>query len=235
LKLGIWLGCHVRDLLDGLRQTYLALLDRLGFDYAVVDSGDFCCGYPAELLGDLESASRASERALELVKEAGVSRVVTPCPGCYRRLSLSWRSRVQIAHLVQFLAETLSEWRGELNRLEARVAYHDPCDLGRRSGIYEEPRRILESIPGLELVELELNREECTCCGGGGMLFAVEPELSIEIALEKIESEVLPLGVDYLATACPTCFRVLSYAAERAGADVEVVDLAELVYRALAG
>ena len=236
MRLGVWLGCHTRDFLEDLKRTYLELLGELGVDYAVVDSGDFCCGYPAELAGDEESAARASRRALELALEAGVERVVTPCPGCYRRLSSAWSgSGVRVEHLVQLLDETSSRWRSGLAPLKIRVAYHDPCDLGRGMGVYDQPRRVIEAIPGVELVELELNRDRSTCCGGGGLLFTIEPELSVEIALEKIEREVVPLGVDCLATACPTCRRVLSYAAERAGSGVEVVDVAELVYRALRG
>jgi len=74
-------------------------------------------------------------------------------------------------------------------------------------GIYEEPREILGMIPGIELVEMELNREEVTCCGGGGLLKVSFPFLSARLAREKLEREVTPLGIDTLVTSCPFCYK----------------------------
>ena len=233
MTVGIWLGCHTRDLLENLKQIYLDLLNELGFEYKIVDYSNVCCGYPADLMGADEAALEASKKALKLALDAKVEKVVTPCPGCYRHLSVNWGQEMPIEHLTQFLAGNVEKLRNKLKPLNARIAYHDPCDLGRHCGIYEEPRRILEAIQGIELVELEKNREKCTCCGGGGLLFAVEPELSLRIAMRKFEEEIKPLKIDYLATACPTCYRILSYAVERTEFKGEVVDIAELLYKSL--
>jgi heterodisulfide reductase subunit D len=100
------------------------------------------------------------------------------------------------------------------------------------SGIFEEPRQIMAAIPGLKLVELADNRQYCNCCGSGGDLLASYEELSLEVARRKV-AEVTRTGASTLVSACPSCARAITMARNQAGADFEVVDIAQLVWRAM--
>jgi len=196
-----------------------------------LDKGDFCCGYPAELAGFRKAAIKNRREVFQHALKEKVEEIVTPCPGCYKWLSE--KSKIKVKHIMCFLSENIEKWSSKLKPLNIRVVYHDPCELGRYHSIYDEPREILKAIPGLELIEFKFNRDKCTCCGGGGLLFAIEPELSLGVALQKIKSEVEPLNVDYIVSACPTCYRVFSYAIEKAESQVKMADLAEILSKAL--
>jgi heterodisulfide reductase subunit D len=113
-----------------------------------------------------------------------------------------------------------------------RVAYHDSCDLGRHGGVYDTPRKVLQSIPGVTLVELEHNRAGSLCCGGGGNLETASPDLAGKLAKAKIE-EIQQSGADVVVTACQQCVRTIASSARRQRLDLKVMDISELVCKAL--
>jgi heterodisulfide reductase subunit D len=115
-----------------------------------------------------------------------------------------------------------------------KVTYHDPCDLGRASGVYEAPREILRAIPGVELVEMEGNRDQCKCCGGGGNLEMVRPDLSAAMAQAKIE-EIKATGADMVITACQQCIRSIQGNARRRKIPIVVMDITEFVLKNMNG
>jgi heterodisulfide reductase subunit D len=112
------------------------------------------------------------------------------------------------------------------------VTYHDPCDLGRNSGVYDPPRNILKKIPGLKLVELENSRQLSICCGGGGDLEMIDPELSAAIAKRKIE-EIQRTGAEEAVTSCQQCIRTISGNARKNKIKLKVKDITEVVLEAM--
>ena len=112
------------------------------------------------------------------------------------------------------------------------MTYHDPCDLGRGSREYAAPRDVIDSIPGVSLLEMEHSRENCLCCGGGGNLEMIDAGLSGEIAKAKID-EVLATGADAVITACQQCVRTMATYARRNKISVEVMDIVQLIQKAL--
>ncbi len=110
-----------------------------------------------------------------------------------------------------------------------KVTYHDPCTLGRHAGIYEEPRKVLERIEGLELIEMDRNREFTSCCGGGGGLPSLNQKMPMEIAEKKLLREVLPLDVDALVTSCPMCYMNFKFTATKYKIPLKIFDLSEIV------
>lgn len=221
-------------------QHFVALLERSGEEIALLEGEEWCCGYPLFLNGMVDEARELARRNLETLEEAGIRQLVTTCPSCYHM----WREQyprflggeigLEVVHSTQWLLGLLAEGRLRPGELSLRVTYHDPCDLGRRSGIYEEPRQVLAAIPGVTLVEMRRNREHALCCGGGGNLETFAPEVSAAIAQERIR-EALGTGAEALVTACPQCQRTLKGAAKALGARLRVLDVAELVWRALEG
>ncbi len=221
----------------GIPQVFASLLERSGEDITLLEGEEWCCGYPLILNGMVEEARQLASRNVGTLREAGIHRLVTTCPSCYH----VWRERyprllgdeigIEVVHSTQWLARLMAAGTLRPRELTMRVTYHDPCDLGRQSGIYEAPRQVLKAIPGVTLVEMRRNHEHAFCCGGGGNLETFSPEVSAAIAQERVR-EALETGAEALVTACPQCQRTLKGAVRAAGARLRVMDVAELVWRA---
>ena len=142
------------------------------------------------------------------------------------------KNDIRLFHSTQFIKQLIDEGKISFNERPMKVTYHDPCDLGRASGIYEAPREILRAIPGVELVEMEKSRDQCTCCGGGGNLEAVNAEVSAALAQAKIE-EIKATGADTVITACQQCVRTIMTAARRKKIPIAVTDIIEFVLKSM--
>ena len=118
------------------------------------------------------------------------------------------------------------------NNISGVATYHDPCDLGRNPGVYEEPREIIKSIPGLEFVELPMNRKFSICCGGGGNVEMTDPDLSAQVAQTRLDA-IKAVGADTVLTACQQCVRTMETRAKRSKSDLVVKDLTQLVVEAM--
>jgi heterodisulfide reductase subunit D len=147
-----------------------------------------------------------------------------------------WREyyphKFEIYHVTQYLNQLIISGDLALKELELSVTYHDPCDLGRGSREYEAPRQVIRSIPGVKLVEMAHSRENCLCCGGGGNLEMIDSGLTADIARAKID-EVLKTGAEAVVTACQQCVRTMSTCARRNKLPLEVMDIVQLIQRAL--
>jgi glycolate oxidase len=118
-----------------------------------------------------------------------------------------------------------------------KVAYHDPCDIGRHMNIYDPPRKVIQAIPSVELIEFPQNRNLAKCCGGGGGLKAYDTEMSLDIAYKRVQ-QASSIGADTVVSACPACKSNLQLAAARLRKEkkgrIKVMDITELVADALA-
>ena len=230
-----WVGCTTSYRLPEAASSTMEVLSRAGVEFMVMGEDEGCCGLILYLFGFWDEARKNALRVAESLRRAGARTLVTGCAGCYyafRRVFpevLGVSLPLKVLHLSQFLEGLLPELVPELHGLSLRVTYHDPCDLGRHCGVYEAPRRLIRAVPGVELVEMELNREHGRCCGGGGGLWALDTELAVKIAKSELVEEVSPLGVDAVVTACPLCYTNLRYASELGKVGVKVYDLVELL------
>jgi heterodisulfide reductase subunit D len=169
---------------------------------------------------------------LEKVKEVGAKEIVFTCPSCYHTWKHLYNPDVKLYHASQMLDRMIKDKRIALKEINATVTYHDPCDLGRNSGVFEEPRDVLKAIPGVKLVELPHNRQLSMCCGGGGNVEMVDPELSGRIAQMKLD-EIEQTGADMVVSSCQQCLRTIATRARRQKKDLIVKDLTELVMEAM--
>jgi len=222
-----------------IAQAAAGVFTRAGLDFTTLGSEEWCCGFPYLGLGLPDAAAAVARHNLAAVSALGAQTVVTTCPSCYHMWRFTYPELLgetpplEILHASELAARLLADRRIELAPLEARVTYHDPCDLGRNSGIYDAPRAVLRAIPGLELVEMADNRENALCCGGGGNLEAVNSDLAAQIAQRRI-AQAAETGASILATPCQQCKRTLANAARKARLRLKVLDLNEIVWRALA-
>jgi heterodisulfide reductase subunit D len=178
---------------------------------------------------------RFSDHNIAAVKKKGAQKVVFACPSCFQM----WREYypyeefgIEIIHSSQFLMHLVQQNRVPLQELDLTVTYHDPCDLGRGARVFDAPRKVIQSIPGVQFVELPNNRENCNCCGGGGNLEMIDPELSAKIAKSKIE-EAEGTGAQAIVTSCQQCVRTMTTYVKRNKIPIEVMDVIQLVRRAV--
>lgn len=215
---------------QSIPQALAQVLERAQVDFALLGGEEWCCGYPLIAAGLKAEAKVLIAHNLEAVQKMGARTVIFGCPSCYHTWGHYYPlDGIQLYHSTQFLAHLLEQRRLRLGRLRARVAYHDPCDLGRNFGVYAEPRQVLQRIPGLELVELLHHGPEGLCCGGGGDFEMLEPAMTQGIAQQWI-GEVQRAQVDALVVACQQCKRVALDAREALGVPLDIIDIAELVY-----
>jgi heterodisulfide reductase subunit D len=210
------------------------IFDAARVDFTLLGEDEWCCGFPllgAGLGGQLDGLIANN---VDAVKAKGAKQVVFACPSCYRMWQEHYPREFEIAHVTEFLQELLKADRLLLQELDLTVTYHDPCDLGRGSEAYDAPRDIIRSIPGIRFVELSNNRENCSCCGGGGNLEMIDANLSADIAGNKMK-EITATGAQAVVTACQQCVRTMTTYTRRNKVPVEVMDIIQLIHKALAG
>ena len=213
-------------------QNFVQIMVKGGVDFTILWEGEWCCGFPLIGAGMSRELEKLKVHNVDKIKEVGAKSVVFSCPSCYRTWKELYETDVELLHSSHLLEQLVKEKKIPLKELNLTVTYHDPCDLGRNSGVYEPPREVLKMIPGVKLVELENNREKTVCCGGGGNIEMVDPELSAGIAQKKID-EIQNTGADIIVTSCQQCVRTISTRARKQGIKLKVMDLTEIVMMAM--
>ena len=208
------------------------IMDIGQIEFTLLGEEEWCCGFPLLGAGMKDKVQAYIEHNLEAVRRKKAKSVVFSCPSCYQMWREYYPPDIEIFHVTQFLKKLIEANRIPFKTLSWTVTYHDPCDLGRAARIFSEPREIIRSIPGIKLVELAHNKESCRCCGGGGNLEMIDAQLAAEIARQKID-EVIDTGAQAVITSCQQCVRTMLTHVRRNKIPLEVLDITQLVRRAL--
>jgi len=208
-------------------RSVLLLLNKMGIE-PVISNHERCCGHDALWCGDHDTFRRLAKRNLEVISTSGARTVLFGCPEGYVTFKNYYPKYFgalpfEVLHMTEFLARELPD-AGLSFRPSSTgtVTYHDPCRLGRLAGIYEPPRRLLELIPEIRLVEMERNRENALCCGTSAWMACSSYSEAIQI--ERMQ-EAIHTGAQTLITACPKCQIHLSCAQSGTKSELEVTDL----------
>ena len=212
-----FIGCMVSFYEYQILLNTLKIFTKAGLDFTTLGTDEMCCGAINTMSGQWNNFKEIADHNVGHIKKRGAKRVVTGCPGCYRSLKKYKKYadyKFELLHTTELISELIDEGKIEFKKNFRKkilpIVYHDPCELGRIShfegkGIFEAPRHILRSVPGIDdFLEFPYNRMDSVCCGGGGGLKAVNYDLSAEIAARKIE-EVIDLGANTLVSCCPNC------------------------------
>ena len=218
-------------------QALVQVLGRADVEFTTLGGEEWCCGYPLYVAGMGERMVELARHNVERVRAVGAKRVIFTCPSCYYAWShlypeMADVSGLEFQHATEFAVELLAENGLALGPVEEVVTYHDPCDLGRKSGVYEAPRQVLMSIPGLELREMSLVRESALCCGGGGNVETADPEVTLGVAAQRL-AQVQATGAKYVASACQQCKRTLQEGARKNRIRVRAIDVVELLWQSV--
>lgn len=219
-------------------RSLIQVLNRAGVSYGTLGIEENCCGDPAHGFGNSEIFQELVKRNTYRFFQKGVKRLLTTSPHClysFKNHYPDLKEKVLVEHYTSLLCRLLEGGNLRPNPVSPRkVTYHDPCYLGRYNGIYDKPRQILHSIPGIELVEMDSNRESSLCCGGGGGGAFMPKSRRISFGELRIH-EALKTGASVIATSCPYCLRMLNDAVQQMGVakQLMVQDVAELLNQSL--
>jgi len=209
-----------------------AVLDAAEVDFTLLAEEEWCCGFPLLGAGLRDHLGDLIEHNIDAVQAKGARKVVFACPSCFQMWREHYPHDFEIYHVTQYLNQLIKTGQLPFKKLDLTVTFHDPCDLGRGSREYDAPREVIRAIPGVKLVEMSHNRENCLCCGGGGNLEMIDSKLSGEIAKAKVD-EAMGTGAQAVVTACQQCVRTMATHVRRNKLSLEVMDVVELVKKAL--
>ncbi len=222
----------------GIPQSFVQILGRVGVDYTVLGGDEWCCGYPVYGAGMKARLVEMAEHNCAHLAETGAKTLVTTCPSCY----YTWHHlypevlgrpiSAEVLHATEFMARLIEEGKLTLGPVEDVVTYHDPCDLGRKSGIFDAPRKVLNSIPGLTYLEMAQHGADSLCCGGGGDIAMYALDVSADVAQRRMRQAEM-VGARYIVSACQQCKRTLADGARKARIRIRPIDITELVWRSV--
>jgi Fe-S oxidoreductase len=237
-----WVGCAPATDERAMRVTRAVarLLEIAGVRWAVLGPEERCTGDVARRAGNEYLFQMTARANVEVLNGYGTKRILASCPHCYNTLKHEYPDfggRYEVVHHTDFLAELVAEGRLDpRGPVEATIAYHDSCYLGRGNGIYDSPRAVLAAVPGVTLVEAEATRDRGMCCGaGGGQMFKEDEPGDERVSVARC-GQLLDTGTDVISTACPFCMRMLTDALhtdERT--DVRQLDIAEVLLQSVVG
>jgi len=240
-EVGYFPGCTASLVEPDVAQGTARLLDAAGVQFTYMGDGEACCGLPMLVAGMWDAFEEILRHNIQGMRERGVKTVVTSCPACWLSWKVyypEWAEKLgiefpfEVRHYSEILAERVQT--GELrftHPIQMKITWHDSCHMGRAGGIYEPPREVLEAIPGLELVEMEHNREHAHCCGG--VLTLLENPDTGKVIGDIRLREAEATGAEALVASCPCCEVQFRVTVEKTGRDMPVIDLAHIASEAL--
>lgn len=230
-----WVGCVVAMRTPNVARAVAKVLNLANVDFTILGEKEGCCGYILLATGLWDEAKETASMAVKRIRETGAEALVTSCAGCYYTFKKMYPEMLgvqlpsEVFHISQFVERQLRDRKLELKGLNMRVTYHDPCSLGRHSNVYDSPRNVLKAVPDLQLVEMSLNRARSRCCGAGGGLWSFNNRVAMNSAYERLVNDAVPLDVDALTTACPTCHINMRFASVKKSVGIKVYDVMEII------
>jgi Fe-S oxidoreductase len=215
------------------------VLTESGVSFGILGNDEECCGNEVYMLGEMGLFQSLAEKNVRKFKELGVKKIVTLCPHGYNAMKNNYPrldGGFEIYHYTELLAELVKSKRLKLRHNSIKVTYQDPCFLGRYNNVYDEPRQVLQSIPGLELREMERHKKDAFCCGGGSGNFVMDLLAGDENSPARVRvREAYATGAEALAVACPACMTMLTDAvkAENLETKLAVKDISQLLKESL--
>ncbi|MCI0706924.1 MAG: 4Fe-4S dicluster domain-containing protein [Ignavibacteriae bacterium] len=234
-----WVGCagSYDNRYKKVTQAFSSLMQQAGISFAILGTEEKCTGDPARRIGNEYLAQMLIKDNVQTLNKYKFKKVVTSCPHCFNTLKNEYPQfggNYEVVHHTEFLMQLVNEGKIKISQeAKAKITYHDSCYLGRYNNVYDQPRSILQSVPGLEVMEMPRSRSRGFCCGAGGGRMFMEEKEGKRVNIERTE-EALATQPDVIGTACPFCMTMMTdgVKAKEASEKVQVKDIAEILYEA---
>ena len=225
------------DRMQAIGRATAKILSRIGLNFGILGTAEKDSGHEVRRFGEETLFRALRDENEEAIKASGVQRIVTADPHAYNALKHDYKNLPPVEHISQVIAREVKSGRLALKPVENAnnvYAYHDPCYLGRHNQVYDDPRRVLDAIPGLKRVEMKRSRDRSFCCGGGGLMLFYEPKEEQRMGVLRVKMAA-EAGANVIVTACPYCMVNIEDAIKVAGLEgkMSAIDLAELVEKQL--
>lgn len=236
-KTFFFVGCTSAYRLNEISSTFLRVADKMNIDLNF-SQDEWCCGSVNLRTGTESAFKKLADHNYDIFKKSEPNEIVGTCAGCYKTLKNDYPKYIDnwdfdVKHSIELIDEAITNGKVKIkNKIEGVITYHDPCHLGRHSGVYDAPRNVIEAIKKDEFIEMRRTRNYAYCCGAGGGVKSAFPELALEIAEDRVK-EAEETGADYLSTTCPFCLNNLQQAANKIKSPIKIVDLLLLVNQAI--
>jgi Fe-S oxidoreductase len=229
-------GCYLSydPRMKRVARDTVKILNKAGVDFGILGTKENCCGESIRKAGDEDLFKTLAKENIKTFVDNGVKKILVSSPHCYHTFKNEYPEfmvNFEVVHIAQYLLELISKGKIKINKDYARsITYHDPCYLGRHNNIFDQPRDVLKSIPGVKLNEMPDSRIDSLCCGGGGGRVWMETQKGQRFSDIRIE-QALGINAEVLVTACPYCITMLedSRLTMDAAEKIEVKDITEVV------
>jgi len=233
-----WIGCQgsYDPRTRKITKSVIKILKTANVSFAVLGNEEACTGEAVRRLGEEARFQELVMKNLENIKASGVKKIVVHCAHCFNTFLNEYPefgAKFTVVHHSQLINELIKEGKLKPGELRSKVTFHDPCNLGRINGVFEDPREVLQSTKGLELIEMKRSRADSFCCGGGGANVWYEVPEKKKIGVIRVE-EAIGTGAETLAVACPFCITMFEDGAKALGNEkLAVKDIAEIIAETL--
>jgi Fe-S oxidoreductase/nitrate reductase gamma subunit len=235
-----WVGCCGG--LDARNQRVAVavakILQACNVRFGILGNDEGCCGDPSRRIGNEYLFQTTAEGNIETLKANNVKKILTMCPHCFQVLKHEYPQfggEFEVIHHTQLLTELISNGKLKLTKpIDKVITYHDSCYLGRGNQIFEPPRKIIQSIPGLKLIEMKKNHRQSFCCGAGGGRMWMEEHLGTRINQMRTD-QAIEVNAEFIGTACPYCLTMLGDGIKEKGKTetMAAYDLSELILQSM--
>ncbi|MBN1847021.1 MAG: (Fe-S)-binding protein [Deltaproteobacteria bacterium] len=221
------------DRMQAIGCATATILSHMGENFGILGVAEKDSGHEVRRFGEEMLFQDLRSQNTEAILKSGISRIITSDPHAFNALKNDYENIPPVEHISQYLARKIRDGQLKMKRLvngNRIYTYHDPCYLGRHNGLYDEPRAVLDAIPGIKRVDMIRCRDRSFCCGGGGLMLFYEPEEEQRMGVLRVQMAV-EAGANVIVTACPFCLVNIEDAIKVAGMEgqVEAIDLAELI------
>jgi Fe-S oxidoreductase len=221
------------DRMQSIGRATAKILSRIGMNFGILGTKEKDSGHEVRRFGEEMLFRALRDENVQAIRASGVERIVTADPHAYNALKHDYKNLPPVEHISQVIARQVRTGQLELKPVDDAnnvYTYHDPCYLGRHNQIYDDPRHVLDAIPGLRRVEMKRSRDRSFCCGGGGLMLFYEPKEEQRMGVIRIKMAE-EAGANVIVTACPYCTANIEDAIKVAGLEgkMSAIDLTELV------